>query len=661
MNNKENPDQIEISLFCGGRGSANLIKELVKNSNIKLNLIINGYDNGLSTGVLRKFIPGMLGPSDFRKNLSHLLEIHSPNQHLVIELLEFRFPEKMKNNEIIECMLDFNFLRKVEGLHKIFQNLEHDYVELVKKYIVVFGKYCQEKNFEISFDGCSLGNLVFAGVFLDKNKDFNGTLEQIMSVFQSKLNASLCNVSRGENRYLVGLKENGDFLHDEALMVEPQDSSSMAGIYLLENEPDKKLIDDIKSQDFLGKKKILENLHSPPEISKKAKEVILKSDIIIYGCGTQYSSTFPSYLTNGVNEAIKNSKAKIKAYVSNIKYDEDIINFDLEKIINELLLSLSDQSNESSLTHCYYNIGSEHLSDGIKQGSLKGQVLYKNVRLIKGDFQHPIYEGKHCGSSTISAIMRSLYQSSKVKNRETDLELFVSLHNRSLGIPYLIDEFLDIKWLNFFKTITLHIDGDFEYNQKLPEGLEIQRYRSDGDFPELMFFQDWLSNPERSDFLLTLAGDGDYRLNDFLKAYDILSSSNTGAIFGTRVQSRHQFMQALSSAYTENKILFKLSQMGAFVLSFIFSIRSGLLFTDPITGFRAYSRYHIKKRISDPRILDNHMDTPSSLALKLLSEGIDIGEIPVTYRTYSGFTDPKWRIRRALKNLFSLVNIFQRK
>ena len=64
-------------------------------------------------------------------------------------------------------------------------------------------------------------------------------------------------------------------------------------------------------------------------------------------------------------------------------------------------------------------------------------------------------------------------------------------------------------------------------------------------------------NPE-SDFLLTLSGDGDYRLKDF-KAYSILNSNPTGAIFGTRVQSRHQFMQALSSAYTENKVLFKLS------------------------------------------------------------------------------------------------------
>ena len=660
MNTKHTNDFIEVSLFCGGRGSANLIKELVKYSNVKLNLLINGYDNGLSTGVLRKFIPGMLGPSDFRKNLSHLLEIHSPNQHLVIELLEFRFPTSMSNDDIISCLIDFENLKKVDGLQNIFDSLEHDYVTLVEKYIVVFGRYCKEKEFNISFDGCSLGNLVFAGVFLEKNHDFNGTLEEIMAVFQSKINASLCNVSRGENRYLVGLKENGDFLFDEALMVEKQDKSFMAGIYLLENEPDQKLIDEIKNLNFADKKSRLEGLHSPPEISKKAKELISHSDIIIYGCGTQYSSTFPSYLTKGLKEAIQNSKAKVKAYVSNIKYDADIVGYDLEKIINELLISINDENNENSLTHVYYNISSEHFDDGIKQGELKGKNSYKDIKIIKGDFRHPISESKHCGHSTISAIFKSLYKSSRLKNRETDLELFVSLHNRSLGIPFLIDEFLDIKWLDYFKSIVLHIDGEFTFKEKLPDGIKIESYKSHGDFPELNFFYDWLNNPERSDFLLTLSGDGDYRLKDFLKAYDILNSSPTGAIFGTRVQSRHQFMQALSSAYTENKLLFKLSQIGAFVLSFLFSIRSGLLFTDPITGFRAYSRYHIKKRIERIRDLDNYLTTPSALALKLLDEGVDIGEIPVTYRTYSGFTDPNWRIRRAVKNLFSLLNFMSK-
>ena len=85
--------------------------------------------------------------------------------------------------------------------------------------------------------------------------------------------------------------------------------------------------------------------------------------------------------------------------------------------------------------------------------------------------------------------MRSLYQSSKLKNKETDLELFVSLHNRSIGIPYLIDEFLDIKWLDVFKSIVLHIDGDFEFSEKLPEGVKFSDINLKVIFPNYIFFK----------------------------------------------------------------------------------------------------------------------------------------------------------------------------
>ena len=44
-----------ISIITGGSGSENIQTGLYNiNNNIPLNLIINGYDDGKSTGVLRK-------------------------------------------------------------------------------------------------------------------------------------------------------------------------------------------------------------------------------------------------------------------------------------------------------------------------------------------------------------------------------------------------------------------------------------------------------------------------------------------------------------------------------------------------------------------------------------------------------------------------------
>ena len=69
--------KINISIFTGGSGNVELINSLAqlqkKLKNLKINLLINGYDNGKSTGFLRDLFPGLLGPSDFRKNCSNLI------------------------------------------------------------------------------------------------------------------------------------------------------------------------------------------------------------------------------------------------------------------------------------------------------------------------------------------------------------------------------------------------------------------------------------------------------------------------------------------------------------------------------------------------------------------------------------------------------------
>src|SRR6185369_12562027 len=83
---------IRIALFCGGRGSATIIRALLRRGDVELTLLVNAYDDGLSTGSLRSFIPGMLGPSDFRKNLSYLFGNYSQSQYALKSLMEYRLP-----------------------------------------------------------------------------------------------------------------------------------------------------------------------------------------------------------------------------------------------------------------------------------------------------------------------------------------------------------------------------------------------------------------------------------------------------------------------------------------------------------------------------------------------------------------------------------------
>ena len=57
-----------------------------------------------------------------------------------------------------------------------------------------------------------------------------------------------------------------------------------------------------------------------------------KSDIIIYGPGTQNSSLYPSYLTKDLRQIISKSKGK-KIFISNILKDKDIVNETTSSII----------------------------------------------------------------------------------------------------------------------------------------------------------------------------------------------------------------------------------------------------------------------------------------------------------------------------------------
>src|SRR5581483_11249652 len=80
-----------VVVFCGGRGSTTIITSLARTRNVRLSVIINAYDAGLSTGRVRRAFPGMLGPSDIRKTTGTLaLAVGDRDQKSLASLLEVR-------------------------------------------------------------------------------------------------------------------------------------------------------------------------------------------------------------------------------------------------------------------------------------------------------------------------------------------------------------------------------------------------------------------------------------------------------------------------------------------------------------------------------------------------------------------------------------------
>jgi len=321
-----------IVLFCGGRGSATIIRALLRQSEVELTLLINAYDDGLSTGTLRNFIPGMLGPSDFRKNLSYLFGDYSgdSSRAALQSLMEYRLSgaageiEKLAGFAAGPALAD-------QPLKDWFAQLPPDVLNRIRGLLARFFGYAAEAHFD--YRDCALGNLVFAGAYLEQGEDFNAAAAAVAALADSR--AKLFNVSEPQNRVLVGLKRDGTLLASEAAIVGPQSISPITDLYLLEQPLAAAALEALAALDTIGKQAWLSARDAVPKLSSAAAEALAGADIILYGPGTQHSSLFPSYRI--ARTALEESPAPVKALVINLESDNDIQDLSAGDIVDGAL------------------------------------------------------------------------------------------------------------------------------------------------------------------------------------------------------------------------------------------------------------------------------------------------------------------------------------
>lgn len=281
-----------ITIFTGGSGSEYIQTALYKIiPHLEINLIINGYDDGKSTGILRKLFPGTLGISDFRKN--QILEyklIYGKTQ--TYTLLNSRFTVKDGAYKfVIDLINNSNIEDKLRSF--LLDNTNY------------FFNTKQSK--EIIYEDFSFMNIVYCSL-LDK---FHGDMEHVCKIIKNELSLKN-NIFLNSNEILTlnGITKKGKILLDEASIVDFNDN-------------DDKIIDV-----FFNEKKL-------PILNKNTQEVLLNSDIILFSCGTQFSSLVPTYKTLLFKETIRECKG-YKYLVLNADFDKDIINYNGDELLNKI-------------------------------------------------------------------------------------------------------------------------------------------------------------------------------------------------------------------------------------------------------------------------------------------------------------------------------------
>lgn len=417
-----------ITIISGGSGSINIQKGLYEICpTLSINLLINGYDDGKSTGVLRKLFLNTLGISDFRKNQVLEYKLLYGNNS-IYKLLNSRFTTDKAYNYVINLIDNTIF----DGNNKL------------RQFFLDNTKYFFEtkQSRQIVYEDFSFMNIIYCYLLYKNNND----MEVVCSII--KKNLGLKNniyVNSNENLILKGITKNGNTLQDEASIVDFNDDND-------------KIIDIFFDKDY-------------PVLNKKTEELLLKSDIILFSCGTQFSSLIPTYKTLLFKETINKSKAH-KFLVLNCDYDNDIINYLgdelLDKIdtylpLNDIQIIISNSMNKKLFpTNKKYNYINIPLL--IENNHHNGFLIWKYI--------FNIYFNNYYNNSYIFDYDYTLYDNELIELSKDNINMLQNIKNKLVITNNCFSNLLPINNTNIYSNFgnvynnDKYIDTNFILNDE---------------------------------------------------------------------------------------------------------------------------------------------------------------------------------------------------
>ena len=648
--------KVRIVLFAGGRGAGTIASALAAQSQIQLTLLANAYDDGLSTGRIRDFIPGMLGPSDIRKNFSRLIPNGSPASEALKFLLEYRLPDATtvdQAKELLSDLVDFGNDKSDNVINRRYNQLSLSCARSLSEFSALFLDYFNARSAEgITFDfgDCSLGNLFLAGAFLKSGRDFNRAVTAFAQLHS--IPATILNVTRGECLALVGLKEDGTFLKREAEIVDRQNPSRIAQIFLL---PD--YLPSFQLKKMVGKSQtekiaFLNSLSVTPELNPNAQRAIAEAHIIVYGPGTQHSSLFPSYLTRGIGEAIASNKISEKVFVANTRLDNEIQSETVDSLV-EKLVDYMNRGNrrplaaETLVTRCF--LQSETESGNLPGGAPTG---FKTI-----EFNWETTAGVHLGGKVAEEIISVVNE--RAKATVTPLPYMVSIIvpglNEVKTVARVLNELrrLNTQAFGIAKEIIFvdggSTDGTFESAQSVRDVHVFQPPHCRGRGHALRFGIE----QARGNFVIFFPCDAEYDVLDLNLMISILMQNDFNAVFGSRAIKGDSMPRRIRRIYGKDYFGYLIGLYGGKLLSILCLILYNRFVADPLTGMKAFQR----KLLDNLNLSSNSVDLETEIVAKLALRDNFILEVPINYfprRRDQGKKIRLWDGILALFRLFSL-------
>jgi 2-phospho-L-lactate transferase/gluconeogenesis factor (CofD/UPF0052 family) len=313
---------LNVVVLNGGRGAATLINALLTRQGLHVTSIVNAYDDGKSTGEIRRYF-GMLGPSDIRKVQELMLPEDDPDYKSNRRLFAHRFPLDCTAEKVVAGLRAFadRKVDQIDGIAFESELVRASLRSLVMEFLA--GVEIAERVIgrPFSFADAALMNCVYAGAFLKFGRDIEQATLFIDRLFKLR---GIVLPTNTEDKVLLALRENGRMLYSEAEIVELRSNVRIERLYLLDRYVDRERFELLT---IAEKRRYLEHHHCAVRLSGGAESALRQADVIIYSAGTQHSSLYPTYMTGGLARTIAYNKMAFKAFVTNIGADYETPNY----------------------------------------------------------------------------------------------------------------------------------------------------------------------------------------------------------------------------------------------------------------------------------------------------------------------------------------------
>jgi 2-phospho-L-lactate transferase/gluconeogenesis factor (CofD/UPF0052 family) len=600
---------LSVVVFSGGRGSSVLSKELITHPGIDLTLAINGYDDGMSTGEVRRFLGDALGPSDFRKNASHLARTLHTCREADVEQLDRRLPASCTQEQALAI------LRDVTGA-------AGERVARFERELTTSGK-------TFDFSDCAIGNVVFAGAFLLANRHFNAAVDDYCALL--KLPAGLIeNVTDGTNAYLVALDPGNRLLASEADIVDAKQQNRIRDIYLLEGRPSDADAASLASMptDEIGRWLDARSRRIP--LNPRLRDRLAKADLIVYSPGTQHSSLFPSYLTEGLSESIAGNLSALKLLITNIQLDAELTGASAVDIVQRAVYYLRDKgrlpiSTPFLITHYLFN-DPQRSTDETPYIPLGRLDTIEDPRLVRiGNYEDGI-TGRHDPAKVLTPFLESFLQ----EPRRQRVAIWLADPGSRSKVTQTLLEMVRARIDNLPLDVTVFY-GDVEaIDQASADRFPFAvRWLGQGAAVEAQF-KDALTR-ESFDYVLLFESSGMYNGEDLVNVAAPLAFGRLDAVWGSRRLSVRDIEASLRMRYRHNAGLRIASTAGSHVLSAAYLLLYGRYISDTLSGVRAVRAPYV----ADAAVSLSDKLLNQRLLSALLAQRAEILETPVRFYAMS--------------------------